>query len=81
MNEAELIFTALAELSTRQIAESVNATGGYSISSFHRLSTIQVDVTGHSRYTGWYPLLRVSFCFHNAETLSQQLPVVMYHRG
>ena len=27
MNEAELIFTALAELSTRHIAESVNATG------------------------------------------------------
>jgi DNA-damage-inducible protein D len=27
MNEAELIFTALAELSTRQIAESVNAPG------------------------------------------------------
>jgi len=27
MNEAELIFTALAELSTRQIAESANATG------------------------------------------------------
>ena len=27
MNEAELIFTALAELSTRQIAESVAATG------------------------------------------------------
>jgi DNA-damage-inducible protein D len=27
MNEAEFIFTALAELSTRQIAESVNATG------------------------------------------------------
>ena len=27
MNEAELIFTALAELSTRQIAESNNATG------------------------------------------------------
>lgn len=27
MNEAELIFTALAELSTRQIADSVNATG------------------------------------------------------
>ncbi|MDP2210956.1 MAG: BRO family protein [Candidatus Aquicultor sp.] len=27
MNEAELIFTALAELSTRQIAESVNAVG------------------------------------------------------
>lgn len=27
MNEAELIFTALAELSTRQIAEAVNATG------------------------------------------------------
>jgi hypothetical protein len=27
MNEAELIFTALAELSTRQIAESVSATG------------------------------------------------------
>ncbi|MBU1181524.1 MAG: BRO family protein [Pseudomonadota bacterium] len=27
MNEAELIFTALAELSTRQIAESKNATG------------------------------------------------------
>jgi DNA-damage-inducible protein D len=27
MGEAELIFTALAELSTRQIAESVNATG------------------------------------------------------
>ncbi len=27
LNEAELIFTALAELSTRQIAESVNATG------------------------------------------------------
>ncbi|MEI7671050.1 MAG: BRO family protein [Deltaproteobacteria bacterium] len=27
MNEAELIFTALAELSTRQIAESVNAKG------------------------------------------------------
>ncbi|MBF0595465.1 MAG: Bro-N domain-containing protein [Candidatus Omnitrophica bacterium] len=27
MNEAELIFTALAELSTRQIAESVQATG------------------------------------------------------
>lgn len=27
MNEAELIFTALAELSTRQIAENVNATG------------------------------------------------------
>jgi hypothetical protein len=27
MNEAELIFTALAELSTRQIAASVNATG------------------------------------------------------
>jgi DNA-damage-inducible protein D len=27
MNEAELIFTALAELSTRQIAESVNAIG------------------------------------------------------
>lgn len=27
MNEAELIFTALAELSTRHIAESVNSTG------------------------------------------------------
>ncbi len=27
MNEAELIFTALAELSTRQVAESENATG------------------------------------------------------
>jgi hypothetical protein len=27
MSDAELIFTALAELSTRQIAESVNATG------------------------------------------------------
>ncbi|MBN2654576.1 MAG: hypothetical protein JXR79_05620 [Nitrospirae bacterium] len=27
MNEAELIFTALAELSTRQIAESIEATG------------------------------------------------------
>lgn len=27
MNEAELIFTALAELSTRQIAESSDATG------------------------------------------------------
>ena len=27
MNEAELIFTALAELSTRQIAESIDATG------------------------------------------------------
>ena len=27
MSEAELIFTALAELSTRQIAESANATG------------------------------------------------------
>lgn len=27
MNEAELIFTALAELSTRQIAETTNATG------------------------------------------------------
>ncbi|EKD40111.1 MAG: prophage antirepressor [uncultured bacterium] len=27
MNEAELIFTALAELSTRQIAESVDASG------------------------------------------------------
>ena len=27
MSEAELIFTALAELSTRQIAESVYATG------------------------------------------------------
>jgi DNA-damage-inducible protein D len=27
MSEAELIFTALAELSTRQIAESVLATG------------------------------------------------------
>jgi DNA-damage-inducible protein D len=27
MNEAELIFTALAELSTRQIAESIHATG------------------------------------------------------
>ena len=27
LNEAELIFTALAELSTRHIAESVNATG------------------------------------------------------
>ena len=27
MSEAELIFTALAELSTRQIAESVDATG------------------------------------------------------
>lgn len=27
MNEAELIFTALAELSTRQIAESINAIG------------------------------------------------------
>ena len=27
MSEAELIFTALAELSTRQLAESVNATG------------------------------------------------------
>ena len=27
MNEAELIFTALAELSTRQIAESTDATG------------------------------------------------------
>jgi len=27
MNEAELIFTALAELSTRQIAESEDATG------------------------------------------------------
>ena len=29
MSEAELIFTALAELSTRQIAESENATGMY----------------------------------------------------
>jgi hypothetical protein len=27
MNEAELIFTALAELSTRQIAETTEATG------------------------------------------------------
>ena len=27
MSEAELIFTALAELSTRQIAEAENATG------------------------------------------------------
>ncbi len=27
MSEAELIFTALAELSTRQIAETVNASG------------------------------------------------------
>ncbi len=27
MSEAELIFTALAELSTRQVAESENATG------------------------------------------------------
>ena len=27
MTEAELIFTALAELATRQIAESMNATG------------------------------------------------------
>ena len=27
MSEAELIFTALAKLSTRQITESVNATG------------------------------------------------------
>jgi hypothetical protein len=27
MSEAELIFTALAELSTREIAESVQATG------------------------------------------------------
>jgi hypothetical protein len=27
MSEAELIFTALAELSTRQIAQSVEATG------------------------------------------------------
>jgi DNA-damage-inducible protein D len=27
MSEAELIFTALAELSTRQIAEGVDATG------------------------------------------------------
>jgi hypothetical protein len=27
MSEAELIFTALAELTTRQIAESVDATG------------------------------------------------------
>ncbi|WP_211300712.1 hypothetical protein [Simplicispira suum] len=27
MSEAELIFTALAELSTRQIAESAEATG------------------------------------------------------
>ena len=27
MSEAELIFTALAELSTRQLAESVEATG------------------------------------------------------
>ncbi len=27
MNEAELIFTALAELSTRQVAETNNATG------------------------------------------------------
>lgn len=27
MSEAELIFTALAELSTRQLAESVDATG------------------------------------------------------
>ncbi len=27
MSEAELIFTALAELSTRQIAETMNATG------------------------------------------------------
>ena len=27
MSEAELIFTALAELSTRQIADAMNATG------------------------------------------------------
>jgi hypothetical protein len=27
MSEAELIFTALAEMSTRQIAETMNATG------------------------------------------------------
>lgn len=27
MSEAELIFTALAELSTRQVAETMNATG------------------------------------------------------
>ena len=33
MSEAELIFTALAELSTRQIAESVKATGMYENSS------------------------------------------------
>jgi len=31
MSEAELIFTALAELSTRQIAETVNATGSDSL--------------------------------------------------
>jgi len=31
MNEAELLFTALAELSTRQIAETENAGRGWEV--------------------------------------------------
>lgn len=60
MNEAELIFTALAELSTRQIAESVAATGmtenaeagekGGSIAKRARLELEQK--TGRSVVTG-----------------------------
>ncbi len=60
MSEAELIFTALAELSTRQIAESVDATGmsenaeagkqGGSISKKARLELEQK--TGRNVVTG-----------------------------
>ena len=60
MSEAELIFTALAELSTRQIAESVEATGmaenktaAHSGGRIARQARNQLeDLTGKSVVTG-----------------------------
>ena len=63
MSEAELIFTALAELSTRQIAESTDATGmaenktaaktGWNIAKKARLELeekTQKKVVSHENY-------------------------------
>ncbi|MDL2271584.1 hypothetical protein LJC23_00945 [Desulfovibrio sp. OttesenSCG-928-I05] len=60
MSEAELIFTALAELSTRQIAESMNATGlqenavaGKTGGGIARQAREQLEEkTGHTVVTG-----------------------------
>jgi hypothetical protein len=43
MTETELIFMTLAELSTRQIAENVNAAG---CDSFWKVKTVSFDTAG-----------------------------------